>query len=132
MFPLDILGEPVWQRLTWTLLHFLWQGLAVVVVVATLLYAWPVRRAHNRHLIYLSALIAMAAIYGMIAPPINVPVMIIGGGVDKAVERLRRDLQRLARLHFFQRVACHQITLTLKRTRITWLPPVGVSSNTTR
>ncbi|MCP4727902.1 MAG: TRAP transporter large permease subunit [bacterium] len=28
------------------------------------------------------ALIAMAAIYGMIAPPINVPVMIIGGGVD--------------------------------------------------
>ena len=26
--------------------------------------------------------IAMAAIYGMIAPPINIPVMIIGGGVD--------------------------------------------------
>ncbi len=29
MFPLDVLGEPVWQRLTWTLLHFLWQALAV-------------------------------------------------------------------------------------------------------
>ncbi|MFZ5515651.1 MAG: TRAP transporter large permease subunit [Candidatus Zhuqueibacterota bacterium] len=28
------------------------------------------------------AIIAMAALYGMIAPPINVPVMIIGGGVD--------------------------------------------------
>ena len=60
MFPLDMLGEPVWQRLTWTLLHFLWQGLAVAAVVATLLYVWPVRRAHNRYLIYLSALIAMA------------------------------------------------------------------------
>lgn len=28
------------------------------------------------------SLIAMSAIYGMIAPPINIPVMIIGGGVD--------------------------------------------------
>ena len=27
------------------------------------------------------SIIAMAALYGMIAPPINVPVMIIGGGV---------------------------------------------------
>src|SRR3989339_997855 len=26
--------------------------------------------------------IAMLAVYGMIAPPINIPVMIIGGGVD--------------------------------------------------
>ena len=29
-----------------------------------------------------AAIIAMSAIYGMIAPPINVPAMIIGGGVD--------------------------------------------------
>lgn len=29
-----------------------------------------------------SAFIAMCAIYGMIAPPINIPVMIIGGGID--------------------------------------------------
>ena len=29
-----------------------------------------------------AAMIAMSAIYGMIAPPINVPAMIIGGGVD--------------------------------------------------
>ena len=29
-----------------------------------------------------SAFIAMVAIYGMIAPPINIPVMIIGGGID--------------------------------------------------
>ena len=28
------------------------------------------------------SIIAMAALYGMIAPPINVPAMIIGGGVD--------------------------------------------------
>ncbi len=29
-----------------------------------------------------AALIAMAAIYGMAAPPINIPAMIIGGGID--------------------------------------------------
>ncbi len=28
------------------------------------------------------ALIAMAAIYGMIAPPVNIPAMLIGGGID--------------------------------------------------
>lgn len=28
------------------------------------------------------AVVAMAAIYGMIAPPVNIPAMIIGGGVD--------------------------------------------------
>jgi TRAP-type C4-dicarboxylate transport system permease large subunit len=29
-----------------------------------------------------AAAIAMGAIYGMIAPPINLPAMIIGGGID--------------------------------------------------
>ncbi len=29
-----------------------------------------------------AAAIAMAAIYGMVAPPINIPAMIIGGGID--------------------------------------------------
>lgn len=28
------------------------------------------------------AIIAMSSVYGMIAPPINIPVMIIGGGID--------------------------------------------------
>ena len=60
MFPLDVLSEPVWQPLTWTLLHFLWQGLAVAAAAAMLLYVWPVRRAHNRYLVYLSALVAIA------------------------------------------------------------------------
>lgn len=29
-----------------------------------------------------AAVVAMAAIYGMLAPPVNVPAMIIGGGID--------------------------------------------------
>jgi len=61
MWALETLCEPLWQRLTWTLLHFLWQGLAVAAVAATLLRAWPVRRARNRYVICLLALLAMAA-----------------------------------------------------------------------
>ncbi len=61
MSPLDVFREPVWQALTWTLLHFLWQGLAVAAVAAVSLYVWQPRHAHNRHRIYLSALVAMAA-----------------------------------------------------------------------
>ncbi len=61
MFPLDLLREPTWQPLTWTLVHFLWQGAAVALVVAILLHVLPVRRAQHRYLIYLFALIVMAA-----------------------------------------------------------------------
>ncbi len=73
MFPLDVFGEPVWQRLTWTLLHFLWQGMAVAAVAAISLYVWPVRRTHNRYLIYLTALIGMAACPAVTFMVIDVP-----------------------------------------------------------
>jgi beta-lactamase regulating signal transducer with metallopeptidase domain len=61
MLPPDFLGEPIWQRLTWTLLHFLWQGLAVAVVVSTLLYVWRLQHSRSRYLVYLSAMVMMAA-----------------------------------------------------------------------
>ena len=61
MSSLDLLRDPVWQPLTWTLLHFLWQGLAVAAGAATVLCVWPVRGAHERYLICRSALIVMAA-----------------------------------------------------------------------
>ena len=88
MFSLDVLGEPVWQRLTWTLLHFLWQGLAVAAVVATLLYVWPVGRAHNRYLIYLTALIAMAACPLVTFMVIDAPASatVAGPGAEPEVE----------------------------------------------
>ena len=60
MWALETLHEPLWQRLTWTLLHFLWQGVVVAAVAATLLRAWPARGARDRYVICLSALVAMA------------------------------------------------------------------------
>ncbi|MGD9126089.1 MAG: efflux RND transporter permease subunit, partial [Planctomycetia bacterium] len=60
MFPFDFLREPLWQPLTWTLLHFLWQGLVIVVMVTILRYLLPIRRAQHRYLVNLAALMAMA------------------------------------------------------------------------
>lgn len=99
MFPLDALGEPVWQRLTWTLFHFLWQGVAVAAVVATLFYVWPVGRAHNRYLVYLSALFAMAACPLVTFLVIDVPaaVTIAGRETESAAEVLLTPAPHLDR-----------------------------------
>jgi beta-lactamase regulating signal transducer with metallopeptidase domain len=61
MPPLDVCSEPVAQRLTWTLLHFLWQGLAVAVLLAPALRLFAVRRARARYATCLAAMLAMAA-----------------------------------------------------------------------
>jgi len=61
MFPLDMLHEPVWQRLAWTLLHFVWQGLVVAAGVTLLLWLVPCRRAQVRYSLHLVGLLLMAA-----------------------------------------------------------------------
>jgi len=45
-------------------------------IVAPVLMRMGLRRATT------GAVISSAAVYGMIAPPVNIPVMIIGGGID--------------------------------------------------
>ena len=86
MLPPDVLSEPAWQRLTWTLLHFLWQGLAVSVVAAMSLRAWPVRVAHHRYLIYLSALIVMAACPLVTFVVVDVPGTAAVAGLETTTE----------------------------------------------
>jgi len=61
MPPLDLLDQPAWQRETLTLLHFLWQGVVVAVVLAAVLWWFHVRRAQARYALSLLALLAMAA-----------------------------------------------------------------------
>ncbi|MHC4400211.1 MAG: M56 family metallopeptidase [Planctomycetota bacterium] len=61
MPPLDLLDQPAWQRETLTLLHFLWQGLAVAAVLTAVLWLFRVRRVRARYTLNLLALLAMAA-----------------------------------------------------------------------
>jgi len=57
-------------------------GLSTATVLTTGALAAPALMMLGIPRLTVAAMIAMSAIYGMIAPPINVPAMIIGGGVD--------------------------------------------------
>ncbi|MBN2010852.1 TRAP transporter large permease subunit [candidate division KSB1 bacterium] len=57
-------------------------GLSTATVLTTGAIAAPALMLLGIPHVTVAAMIAMSAILGMIAPPINVPAMIIGGGVD--------------------------------------------------
>jgi TRAP-type C4-dicarboxylate transport system permease large subunit len=57
-------------------------GLSSACILTTGALVAPALLAMGIPAVAAGSLIAMAAVYGMIAPPINIPVMIIGGGVD--------------------------------------------------
>jgi beta-lactamase regulating signal transducer with metallopeptidase domain len=80
MFTLEFLRAPVWQGLTWTLLHFLWQGLAVAAVLLLLLGVLGVRRPQIRYLLCLGAMGAM-----VLCPIVTFCVLVgdAGWGTDR-------------------------------------------------
>jgi len=57
----DLFAGPVWQRWALTLVHFLWQGSAVVLLAAALLRVMRVRTPNGRYAGYLVAMIVLAA-----------------------------------------------------------------------
>ena len=57
-------------------------GLSSTCVLTTGMLVAPVLLAIGMPRIAAGSLIAMAAVFGEVAPPVSIPVMIIGGGVD--------------------------------------------------
>ncbi len=57
----EFLMQPVWQRLALMLLHFLWQGLAVVATAIVIVQLSGMRHGAARYTVYLAAMIIMAA-----------------------------------------------------------------------
>jgi GntP family gluconate:H+ symporter len=57
-------------------------GLSSTCILTTGALAAPILIAVGMPRLAVGSLIAMAAVFGMVAPPISIPVMIIGGGVD--------------------------------------------------
>ena len=55
----EFLSQPLWQRLGLTLVHFLWQGLAVVALVGVLVRVFRLNHGNARYAAYLLAFIAM-------------------------------------------------------------------------
>ena len=65
MSTLDVLCEPVWQRLTWTLLHFLWQGLLIALALSVVLWLFKIRQPRTRYALCLMAMLAMEQLFGV-------------------------------------------------------------------
>ena len=57
-------------------------GSCTASVLGTGVFVAPVLMGLGMSRVTTGAVISSAAVYGMIAPPVNVPVMIIGGGID--------------------------------------------------
>jgi len=57
-------------------------GLSSTCILTTGALAAPILISVGMPRLAVGSLIAMAAVFGMVAPPISIPVMIIGGGVD--------------------------------------------------
>ena len=77
--------KPIWLLIFITLFIMfpgMITGLSTAAVLTTGALAAPALILLGIPTMTVAAMIAMSAIYGMIAPPINVPAMIIGGGVD--------------------------------------------------
>ena len=77
--------QPFWL-LFFITIFIMFPGMITGLSTATVLTTGALVAPALMHLgipkLKVAAMIAMSAIYGMIAPPINVPAMIIGGGVD--------------------------------------------------
>jgi GntP family gluconate:H+ symporter len=57
-------------------------GLSSTCILTTGALAAPILIAIGMPKLAVGSLIALASVFGMVAPPISIPVMIIGGGVD--------------------------------------------------
>ncbi|HUG94274.1 MAG TPA: hypothetical protein VML55_25820, partial [Planctomycetaceae bacterium] len=62
--------QPAAQRLGWTLLHFVWQGAAIGVLAAAVLFALRNRSANARYVTAMAALAAMA-----VCPVVTFPLV---------------------------------------------------------
>ena len=66
MSVVECFSQPLWHRLSLTLVHFLWQGLAVAVFAGALVRLTGLRRGNPRYVVYLLAFAVMA-----ICPPVT-------------------------------------------------------------
>ena len=57
----EFLSQPLWQRLGLTLVHFLWQGLAVAVLVGAFVRVFRINHGNARYFAYLLAFVVMIA-----------------------------------------------------------------------
>jgi beta-lactamase regulating signal transducer with metallopeptidase domain len=70
----EFLSQPLWQRLGMTLVHFLWQGLAVAVLVGAFVKVFRLKHGNARYAAYLLAFIAMIVCPVVTFTAIDIPI----------------------------------------------------------
>lgn len=70
----EFLSQPLWQRVGLTLVHFLWQGLAVAVLVGVLVRVFRLNHGNARYAVYLLAFIAMMVCPVVTFTVIDIPI----------------------------------------------------------
>lgn len=70
----EFLSQPLWQRLGLTLVHFLWQGLAVAVLVGVLVRVFRLKHGNARYTAYVLAFIAMVVCPVVTFTAIDIPI----------------------------------------------------------
>ncbi len=70
----EFLSQPLWQRLGLTLVHFLWQGLAVAVLAGAFVRVFRLKHGNARYAAYLLAFIAMIVCPVVTFTAIDIPI----------------------------------------------------------
>ncbi|MHC4097501.1 MAG: M56 family metallopeptidase, partial [Planctomycetota bacterium] len=70
----EFLSQPFWQRLGLTLVHFLWQGLAVAVLAGAFVRVFRLKHGNARYGAYLLAFIAMIVCPIVTFTAIDIPI----------------------------------------------------------
>ena len=56
---IEFFSQPVWHRISLTLIHFIWQGLIIAILVSVCVRILKVHQGNNRYTVYLLAFLAM-------------------------------------------------------------------------
>ena len=65
----EVLSQPLWQRVTLTLMHFLWQGIVVALLLSVAIDLFRIRSAPARYVLSLGALSLLAACPLLLSAP---------------------------------------------------------------
>jgi prepilin-type processing-associated H-X9-DG protein len=70
---IEFFSQPIWQRIGLTLIHFLWQGLIMAILVGVFVRTLKVRQGNSRYTVYLMSFVAMMLCPVVTFIAINIP-----------------------------------------------------------
>jgi beta-lactamase regulating signal transducer with metallopeptidase domain/thiol-disulfide isomerase/thioredoxin len=71
---IEFFSQPVWQRIGLTLIHFLWQGLIIAILIGACVRVFKPSHGNARYIVYLLAFIAMISCPVVTFIAIDIPI----------------------------------------------------------